>query len=51
MKLRGILTTVFAVCMSISLFGGFIVFVIHIAGIFTGLVADAGQGASMVCLF
>lgn len=48
MNLRQVLTTVFAVCMSISIFGGFVVFVMHIAGILTGLMIDAGQGANIM---
>lgn len=48
MKLRHLLTTLFAVCMAISIFGGFVVFVMHFLGLLTGIISGAEQGAAIM---
>ena len=42
------LNNIFAICMAISIFGGFIVFVIHVVGLLTGLMVGAEQGATLM---
>ncbi len=44
MNLKKVLITIFAICMAISLFGGFAIFVLHIIG----LVVGAEQGAAIM---
>lgn len=48
MKIKQVLNNIFTVCMAISIFGGFMVFVIHVAGLLAGLVAGAEQGATIM---
>jgi len=46
MSFKKALINIFAICMAISLFGGFVIFLMHIVGLFAG----AEQGAAIMTL-